>query len=271
MNKLTLIALASCLSCASGGSLAAADTVAIQPPSISVTATGSVSYVPNIARLSLGVRVESSSAGSAAAAVNARAQAVVNALRNGGIAARDMKTSGYTLEYQQPPSPQAQPLMQPGSDGAVQSSAATQAQSRPVMSTAPTRGFPNEHRLVLAGSYVATETIDVKAPVSRAGAAIDTGINAGANQTYGLSYDTSARDALYRDALTAAVRAARSQAADIARAAGVSIASLQSVSTSQGGFNPEPQVFMARASTAPPVLAGTDTITATVQVTYRVH
>ncbi|MDQ2817556.1 MAG: SIMPL domain-containing protein, partial [Candidatus Eremiobacteraeota bacterium] len=237
--KAALGALGAAIACAFSASLSAADSTPSQPPSISVSATGSVSYVPNIARLSLGVRAESPTAGGAAADVNGRAQAVINALRRSGIASKDLKTSGYTLEYQQPPSPEPGPLMPPSP---ASGGNADQNNSAPTATIGVARGFPNESRLVLRGSYVANETIDIAAPVSRAGAAIDAAISAGANQTYGLSYDTTQRDRLYRDALTAAVRAARSQAADIARAAGVTLGALQSISTFEASRAPGPEM-----------------------------
>src|SRR5471032_2890403 len=72
------------------------------PPIIAVSGTGSVHYSPDIARVSLGVRGESTTAAAAAKSVNSRAQAVIDAMRGLGIADANIATSGYSIEYQPP-------------------------------------------------------------------------------------------------------------------------------------------------------------------------
>jgi uncharacterized protein YggE len=218
------------------------------PPSISVSASGSVKYAPDIAHVSFGVRAQSAAASEAAAQVNTRAQSVVKELRSQGISDADIKTSGYSLDFQQNDT----------SVGAVNSSG-------------PMSG--EMHRPVALGYYVASETIDVTVSVSRAGAALDGAIKAGANQTYGLSYDTSQRDKLFRQALVAAMSSAHAQASALAAAAGLQVGSVLSIST--GGGAPTPMAMEGRmmmaAAPAPPVQAGTDTIEAMVSVIYAIR
>ena len=210
------------------------------PPSISVSGTGNVTFTPDIARVSLGIRAESLSAAEAAAAVNGRAQNVIAALRRLGIPDRDIATSNYSLEYVEPPRPTPPP------QGGVVT--------------------------IGRGHYVATEAVEVKSRVSRAGAVIDAGIGAGANLTYGLSFDTSGRDALYRQALARAVANARSQAAVMAAAAGVKIDGVLSLSTGAPQIvYPLARAAAFEAAPAPPIQPGTDTITATVQMTFRIR
>jgi hypothetical protein len=219
------------------------------PPYISVSASGSVKYAPDIAHVSFGVRAQSAAATEAAAQVNTRAQAVVKELRDLGISDADIKTSGYSLDYQQ------------------NDSTANTSYSGGTM--------PGEaHRPVSLGYYVASESIDVTVPVARAGATLDGAIKAGANQTFGLSYDTSQRDRLFRQALVAGVSSAHAQAAALAAAAGVQLGSVLSISTGGGGgpvpMGMENRMMMA-AAPAPPVLGGTDTIEATVSVIYAIR
>ena len=219
------------------------------PPSISVSATGSVSYAPDIARVTFGVRAQSAAATDAAAEVNTRAQSVVKEMRGMGISDADIKTSGYSLDYQQNDNSLGAPV-----------------------STGPMSG--EVHRPISLGNYVASESIEVTVAVAKAGAALDGAIKAGANQTYGLSYDTSQRDRLYRQALSAAVTAARSQAVALAAAAGVQLGAVISISTGGGGPMPSPlqgRLMMAMAAPAPPVQGGTDTIEASVNVTYALR
>jgi uncharacterized protein YggE len=218
------------------------------PPCISVSASGSVKYAPDIARVTFGVRAQSPSATEAAAQVNSRAQAVVKQLRSMGVADADMKTSGYSLDYQQPDT------------------------SGDASTTGPMAG--EVHRPVSMGFYVASESIDVTVSVSKAGEALDGAVKAGANQTYGLSYDTSQRDRLYRQALGAALSSARSQAVALAAAAGVQLGNVISISTGGGGGPmPSPmqgRMMMMAAAPSPPVLGGTDTIDASVNVVYAI-
>lgn len=217
------------------------------PPCISVSASGNVKYAPDIAHVTFGVRAQSATASDAAAQVNTRAQAVVKQLRGMGIADADMKTSGYSLDFQQ-------------------------ADTGEAITSGPMVG--EVHRPISAGFYVASESIDVTVSVSKAGEALDGAVKAGANQTYGLSYDTSQRDRLYRQALGAALSSARSQAVALAAAAGVQLGSVISISTGGGGGPmPSPmqgRMMMMATAPSPPVLGGTDTIDAMVNVVYAI-
>lgn len=217
------------------------------PPCISVSTSGSVTYAPDIAHVSFGVRAQSAGASAAAAQVNTRATAVVNELRALGISEANIKTSGYSLEFQQNDSSVGAPVSGGPMNGEV-------------------------HRPIVLGYYDASETIDVTVSVARAGAVLDGAIKAGANQTYGLSYDTSQRDRLYRQALAAAVSSARMQAVALAAAAGVTLGSVQSISTGGGGPLPSPMAgrMMMASAPAPPVQGGTDTIEASVSVVYAI-
>ena len=231
-------------------SLAASNGTSGPPPCISVSASGSVTYAPDIAHVTFGVRAQSAAATEAAGEVNTRAQAVVKELRGMGISDADIKTSGYSLDYQQNDNSLGAPI-----------------------STGPMSG--EVHRPISLGYYVASESIEVTVAVSKAGAALDGAIKAGANQTYGLSYDTSQRDRLYRQALSAGVAAARSQAEALAAAAVVQIGAVISISTGGGG-GPMPgpmqgRLMMAMAAPAPPVQGGTDTIEASVNVIYAIR
>jgi uncharacterized protein len=222
---------------------------------LSITGTGSVEYAPDIARESFGVRAESASAAAAARSVNEHAQAVIAALRKMGIADHDIATTGYSIQYQQPDT------SAPAASGDSNVSPAMPAGQA---------GFPGEiHRpLPRKGVYVATETIDVKSLLDKAGAVLDAAVGAGANETYGLTFDTSARDLLYRKALARAVASARAQAEILSRAAGVTIAGIQSISA--GGKQPMPMFRMAAPEAAPPIMGGTGTIAATVDIVYKI-
>jgi uncharacterized protein YggE len=204
------------------------------------TATGSVDYVPDIARMQIGIRAQASTASAASNAVNQTATQVVAAIERQGINQRSIQTSGYNLEYREPQPAQPQ--------AAVMTAAAAPA----------------------GGSYVASEILQVTTPVASAGAVLDAAIGAGANTSYGLTYQSSNADALYRTALARAVEAARSTAQAIASAAHLTIISVISIGNTQEQGGPAPIAMRMMASGPAPVLPGTDTVTATVYAVYAV-
>lgn len=253
-----LVMVIAILTCLAAPALAA-DDGAPKPPAIVVSGYGSADYVPNIARLTLGVRAEAPTAAAASSQVASSAQAVVAAMRRLGIADRDMRTTGFSLYYQQP---QPRPLMMTPQAGAPQSAAVQPLPNE------PRRPYPTG-----GGTYVATEDVLVKATPAQAGNIIDAAVNAGANQSYGLSFDTSAHDALMREALARAVKNARDNADAIASAAGLHILGIQSIESGGG----PPRMFAGRVmnamapQAAPPILEGTETVSTSVTIVFRVR
>lgn len=225
---------------------AGADVLSTPAPTIAISASASVGYIPDVAKLTLGVRVEAPSAQVATNAVNQRAGRVIAALRSLGISVNSIKTSSYNLEYREPQTPQPVPDIQP----AMQHPPAPQP---------------------LAGSYVATQTLEITSPVGLAGRALDAAINAGANQSFGLSYQSSNEQSLYRGALAKAVLAARQSAEAIAHAAHVTIVGVQSISNSPQASDVMAVGYSARSMSAAQVLPGTEAISATVFVVYRIR
>ena len=204
---------------------------------IAVDATGDVQYTPDIARITLGVNGEAANAAAAASDIANRASAVIAALKSLGIAASDIRTSGFNLYYRQPSQ---------GPAGTIK------------------------------GAYVASESVTIKAPVGKVGAAIDAAVAAGANESYGLEYDTSNRDALYKQAVQRAVQQAHDLAAAAASAAGVKLGTVISIrvpSFAPPGIVPLARTAMtlsAAAPAPPPIEPGTGKISASVSVTYSI-
>jgi uncharacterized protein YggE len=231
--KMSLVVV-SVIVLAFGATTARAEDSGPRPPTISVSASGSIDYVPDIARVQLGIRAQSPTASAAASSVNQTATQVIAAIERQGISQRSIQTTGYNLEYREPQSPQ------------------------PGVMTAT------------AGSYVASEILNVTIPVSSAGGVLDAAINAGANTSYGLVYQSSNADALYRTALARAVQGARATAEALASAAHVHLVSLLSLSNTEPQMG-QPVAMRMMAAPAAPVMAGTDTITATVYAVYAVR
>lgn len=117
--------------------------------------------------------------------------------------------------------------------------------------------------------FVAENSVSVQVDSARAGAIVDLAVENGATNASGPSFDVSDREALYRDALGAAVREARKKADAIAGAGGVSVGDVRRVV--EGG-TAEPPVYLeapTRAA-ATPVEPGEEEIEATVTVTFAV-
>jgi uncharacterized protein YggE len=118
--------------------------------------------------------------------------------------------------------------------------------------------------------YRATNSVIVKSNISHAGQVFDAGVQAGANESSGLSFGLN-NDAQYReDALRLAVRAAFLEARAVAKAADVELDGPETISIEPSGG----RVFFRTASlerSAPttPVLPEDLTITATVRLTFR--
>jgi uncharacterized protein YggE len=81
----------------SGGTPAEAATVSSTPTRITVTGTGTVTGTPNQLMLSMGVQVNGGSVSSALDQANQAVNSVTAALRQRGVAAADIQTSGLSI------------------------------------------------------------------------------------------------------------------------------------------------------------------------------
>ena len=128
--------------------------------------------------------------------------------------------------------------------------------------------YDNQGREVLG--YNATNSVAaVVRDLAQVGRVIDAGIAAGANNVSGPSLSREDRDKLYNEALEKAVADAKAKAEVLARAAGVSVGAVQSVSENQQGGGPVPLGYAAmRAVADTPIEAGTTQITASVRVVF---
>lgn len=216
------------------------------PQDISVVATSEVEYVPDIARVTVGVRSDSPSASVAIDTINRNAAQVIAAVKAVGIGASSIKTVGYNLQFRERQLPSPNPSVN------------SMTVSQPAASPA-------------AGTYEASEMLEVKAPIALAGKVLDAAIAAGANESFGLSYQTTNYDNLYRSALARAVTSARATAEAIAKASHVTLGDIQSISNfseAQPGLRMMQAAPMAMSGAS--VLPGTDAVSATVYVTYRI-
>jgi uncharacterized protein YggE len=119
--------------------------------------------------------------------------------------------------------------------------------------------------------FTATNTVTASVAVGKAGAVIDSAVDAGANQVSGPSLSAADERALYRQALKAAVDDARASAKALAEAAGVSLGRVTALV--EGGGAPSPVMYQAAgkaADVSTPIEPGQREVTATVSVTFAV-
>ncbi|MBS0478575.1 MAG: SIMPL domain-containing protein [Proteobacteria bacterium] len=202
---------------------------------LDVSATGKTTRVPDIATIRAGVVTQSATA-AAALADNARRMAgVLAALKATGVQPRDIATSNVSLQ--------------------------------------PQYRYENNQPPAITG-YQASNTVSIRfRDVAKSGAILDALVAQGANQIDGPSLSLDQPDAALDEARADAIKRARARAELYARAAGLSVVRILSISESGEVSGPRPPiVYMARVEAAPradtTITAGETDVTATVSVRF---
>jgi uncharacterized protein YggE len=117
--------------------------------------------------------------------------------------------------------------------------------------------------------YAASTTISVTTTIAKAGPLVDAAVAAGADGVSGPSLSVSDQDAQYRDALKKAVANAHDKAQALADAGGLSLGGVQTIA--EGSVAQAPLPFAQKADSAAGVAIepGSQTIDASVTVTYE--
>ena len=115
--------------------------------------------------------------------------------------------------------------------------------------------------------YAASTSISVKTAIAKAGSIVDAAVGAGADGVSGPSLSISDQDAQYRDALKEAVAAAHAKAQVLADAGGLTLGGAQTIVEGAAQF-PVPLAQKADFSAGVAIQPGTQTVDATVTVTY---
>lgn len=201
---------------------------------LDVSATGKTTRVPDIATIRAGVVTQSTTAAQALADNAQRMSEVLAALKAAGVQPRDIATANVSLQ--------------------------------------PQYRYENNQPPAITG-YQASNTVSIRfRDVAKSGAILDTLVKQGANQIDGPSLSLDQPDAALDEARTDAVKRARARAELYAKAAGLSVVRI--VSISEGGEMAGPQppiVYMARAQMAKAdtaIVAGETDVTATVSVRF---
>lgn len=165
-----------------------------QPPehTLSVTGSGKVTVVPDLATVELGVAIERSTAKAARQAAAAAMTRVVDAIRKLGIDDKDIATANVSL--------------------------------------GPVYDYPtNSSRQIRGYQLQNTVTVTVR-NLDQLGDVIDDGVTAGATRVDGISFDVADRAAAEAQAREAAVKDAKAKADTLATGLGVRITGVASVS-----------------------------------------
>jgi uncharacterized protein YggE len=201
---------------------------------ITMSGQGEIRAVPDIATLSAGVTIQAATAAAALAADTSRMQTVMAALKRQGIADKNIQTSQFSV------SPQY---------------------------------ANNEGQAPRLTGYQVTNEVSVRLEdVTKLGATLDALVTAGANQMNGINFSIADTAQLLAQARQQAVADALAKAQIYAKAAGVTLGAIQSISESDnGGPRPVFAMMAARAPKAVPVAMGEESVTATVSIVWQIQ
>jgi uncharacterized protein YggE len=202
---------------------------------IAMSGHGEIRAVPDMAQLSAGVTSNAATAAQALAANSTRMKSVFAALEKLGVPEKNIQTTGFFV------SPQY------------------------------TNGENNNPRR-LTGYQVSNEVSVRLEDVGKLGVALDALVTAGANQMNGISFAIQNTIPVLEKARIQAIADARARAETYAKAAGVSLGPILSISESNTE-TPRPMYRMAAMAEvrSVPVAAGEQSVTADVSVVWEIH
>lgn len=248
---------------------------------ITVLGRGEVSAKPDIARAQLGVEVTAPTVAEATRLAASRMSEIMGALRSTGIADKDIRTSNFSVNREQPqigyPVPMPMPEMPaapvappaPGKSGprAAPAPAAPMMQPSPASAPPPLLLPPQGREF-----YRVSNTVEVTIrALDRVGPVIDAALAAGANNVWGVSFAVEKTDALEAQAREKASADAKARAEALAKQQGVSPAGVVSISEifENGSPFPMPMAMnVGRDSSGTPMSPGEITFSTQVRVVY---
>jgi uncharacterized protein len=215
------------------GPAAGAPTTDSEPAAhtITVSASGSVTLVPDVARVGVGVSATKSTVKLARNAVGTTMNKIITSLKALGIDEKDIKTTSIDL------SPQ----------------------------------YGNGSNPKIVGYRMSEQLQVTVRDLDKAGDVVDTATAKGANEVNGLWFDVSDPAKAMDDARAAAIAQARTSAQAMASAAGVSLGAVVSIAESSATSpQPYAYLGAAIRDAATPVQPGTQDVQATVTVVFAI-
>ena len=203
---------------------------------LTVNGVGASSLTPDIAYIYIGVHNEAKTASEAVSANKTQTNAVVDAIKKAGVDPKDIRTTNFSIY----------PSQQYGTDGTV---------------TGTTYMVDNT-------VYITVRALD------SLGGLLDDTISAGANSINSIQFDVADKTAATKEARTKAVDDAKTQAKELADAAGITLGDIQSISFYD--TSPTPMVAgkggggAMAADTSVPIQPGQVTVSVSVSITYGI-
>jgi hypothetical protein len=214
------------------------------PASISVTGTGEVTAIPDIATITFAARESAKTVPEAQAVVDAKIKAALASLASLGVSDKDMKTTSYTVN--------------------------------PVYNTQPiyciTVPCP-QGKTVITG-YEVANIIQVKIrKIENAGQALAVLGTDNITEVSGPNFNVDNMDAVTTSAKDKAIVDAKAKALTTAKSLGVELGDITQYSENAGGYYPAPYAMgaMAKASDALSLPQGENVIKSQVTITYSIH
>jgi uncharacterized protein len=206
---------------------------------LNVNGAGLVYLTPDIAYIYVGAHTEMATASDAVAENNTKTQKVIDALKKFGVDEKDVRTTNFNIwqmdKYD------------------------------------PITGMPTGEKVYAVDNtvYVTVRQLD------KLGDLLDTLVKAGANNINSIQFDVADKTAATKQARDAAVKDAKTQAQELADAAGVALGEITSISFYDATATPVMDSFGkggggVAASASVPIQPGQMTLTVTVSLTYEI-
>lgn len=228
----------------------AAQTGSTQPVSrtITVVGRGEVNVKPDVANTTVGVESLGATVDAAMEDAQARMTSILDALKDLGIAEKDIQTSNFSINFERQPT-EPKPASAQATPGAFE----------------PPAGFYRVSNMVQVTIRDLNKVSEV----------IDTAVKAGANNVWGISFSLDNTDALEAQARESAVADAKARAEALASLTGVKVGPVMAISEVIGS---QPIPMFASADRAmgmggggTPVEPGEVTFTTQIQVIYGIQ
>lgn len=213
---------------------------AAPPPlrTLSVSGNGEANLAPDIAYIYIGVHTEKLTAAEAVAENTTQTQALIAAIQDFGIEAKDIRTMNFSIW--------------------------------PMDKYDPQTGTPTGEKTYAVDNtvYVTVRDLDTL------GDLIDTAVEAGANTVNSVQFDVADKDEALQSARAEAIKDAQAKAQELAQASGVTLGELQTInfvdSPMYPFFDGKGGGGGAAEAAAVPIQPGQLTFTVTVNVTYLI-
>ncbi|WP_169796585.1 SIMPL domain-containing protein [Chondromyces crocatus] len=210
----------------------------VEQHQIVVLGQAEVTTPPDIAQANLGIEILSATVGEATQQANQRMAAIMSALKQLGIAEKDIRTSNFTVNFERQPEPPhpypteapAAPVMAPAPTPKLGSATKGAAAGASAAAAASAPATPSIVPVAPRGFYRVSNTVEITLrDLSKVGPALDAAMAAGANNIWGVSFSIDKKDAVAARARDEAMKDARSRAEALARLGGVTLGELVSI------------------------------------------